>query len=87
MDIDEYYNASYEVKDNFLSEVEFAKLEGAIMGPEFNWNYSYNVSDGGDSENDIYFMHLFYIGLGSKPKIDFHGNPDVQIFRGQNPRW
>jgi len=62
MDIDEYYNASYEVKDNFLSEVEFAKLEGAIMGPEFNWNYSYNVSDGGDSENDIYFMHLFYIG-------------------------
>ena len=75
MDIDEYYNASYEVRDNFLSEVDFAKLEKVIMGPEFNWNYSYNVSDGGDSENDIYFMHLFYIGLTSKPKIDFHGNP------------
>jgi hypothetical protein len=75
MDIDEYYNASYEVRDNFLSEVDFAKLEKVIMGPEFNWNYSYNVSDGGDSENDIYFMHSFYIGLTSKPKIDFHGNP------------
>ena len=36
MDIDEYYNASYEVRDNFLSEVDFAKLEKVIMGPEFN---------------------------------------------------
>ena len=75
MDIDEYYNAPYEVKDNFLSEVEFTKLEEAIMGPDFNWNYSYNVSVDSDSENDIYFIHLFYMGMVKEAKYDLEGKP------------
>ena len=75
MDIDEYYNASYEVKDNFLSFSSFKIIQNAVMGPDFNWNYNYNVTDSSNYENDIYFIHIFYMGLTSKPKLDFHGNP------------
>jgi len=67
----------YEIKDNFLSEGpqgQFATIERAIMGPDFTWNYSYNVAGGDDVENDIYFMHTFYMSLVEKPRLDIHGN-------------
>lgn len=69
------FDMDFEVEDDFLSIKEFAKLERIILGPEFNWHYSYNIADKDGTENDIYFMHLFYMGLVEKAKIDFNGNP------------
>lgn len=66
---------NYEVKDNFLSSGEFAEVQRAIMSPDFSWNYSYNVAEGEGVENEDYFIHLFYMGLVEKPKLDKDGTP------------
>jgi len=65
----------HKVVDNFLSEEKFTEIQKVIMGPDFNWNYSYNVAEGEGVENEDYFIHLFYMGLMEKPKLDDNGLP------------
>ena len=65
----------HEVIDNFLSPEKFTEIQKVIMGPDFNWNYSYNIAEGEGIENEDYFIHLFYMGLVEKPKLNKDGIP------------
>ena len=65
----------HEVIDNFLSPEQFAEIQKVIMSPDFSWNYSYNIAEGEGIENEDYFIHLFYMGLVEKPKLDKDGTP------------
>ena len=63
----------WEVKDDFLSPEEFEKTRKIIMGSDLPWNYSYNVA-AATPEEEMYFMHMFYMGLTDKPAYDDDGN-------------
>ena len=54
--------------DNFLPEEDFKKIVNAVSGPDINWHYSYSVADGSQEEDDMYFIHLLYMGLAEMPK-------------------
>ena len=63
----------HEVIDNFLLPEQFTEMQKVIMSPDFNWNYSYNIAEGEGIENEDYFIHLFYMGLVEKPKLNKDG--------------
>jgi hypothetical protein len=54
--------------DNFLPEEDFKKIVNAVSGPDIDWHYSYSVADGSQEEDDMYFIHLLYMGLAEQPK-------------------
>ena len=54
--------------DNFLSEEDFKSITDVVEGPDINWHYSYSVADGSQEEDDMYFIHLLYMGLAEMPK-------------------
>jgi hypothetical protein len=54
--------------DNFLPEEDFKKIVNAVSGPDIDWHYSYSVADGSQEEDDMYFIHLLYMGLAEMPK-------------------
>ena len=55
--------------DNFLSEEEFTNITGVVGGPDIDWHYSYSISDGSqEEEDDMYFIHMLYMGLAEMPK-------------------
>ena len=67
--------SDYKIIDNALSNEKFAILEEKIMSSRMPWFYSYNVADGTKKEEDMYFMHLYYLGLSDKPRIGPDGKP------------
>ena len=54
--------------DNFLPKEDFKKIVNAVSGPDIDWHYSYSVADGSQEEDDMYFIHLLYMGLAEMPK-------------------
>ena len=66
--------SDYKIIDNALSNEKFAILEEKIMSSRMPWFYSYNVADGTKKEEDMYFMHLYYLGMSDKPRIDQMAN-------------
>ena len=54
--------------DNFLPEEDFKKIVNAVSGPDIDWHYSYSVADGSKEEDDMYFIHMLYMGLAEMPK-------------------
>ena len=67
--------SDYKIIDNALSNDKFAILEEKIMSSRMPWFYSYNVADGTKKEEDMYFMHLYYLGMSDKPRIGPDGKP------------
>ena len=56
------------IVDNFLSKEDFKKIVDIVSGPDINWHYSYSVADGSKEEDDMYFIHMLYMGLAEMPK-------------------
>ena len=56
------------VVDNFLSKEDFKKIVDVVSGPDIDWHYSYSVADGSKEEDDMYFIHMLYMGLAEMPK-------------------
>jgi hypothetical protein len=56
------------IVDNFLSKEDFKKIVDIVSGPDINWHYSYSVADGSKEEDDMYFIHMLYMGLAEVPK-------------------
>ena len=54
--------------DNFLSEEDFKSITDVVMGSDIDWHYSYSVADGSQEEDDMYFIHMLYMGLAKMPK-------------------
>ena len=56
------------IVDNFLSKEDFKKIVDIVSGPDIDWHYSYSVADGSKEEDDMYFIHMLYMGLAEMPK-------------------
>ena len=56
------------IVDNFLSKEDFKKIVDIVSGPDINWHYSYSVADGSKEEDDMYFIHMLYMGLAEMSK-------------------
>ena len=51
-----------KIKDNFLEQKEFDKLQDLMMGDKFAWYYKPTIDsqDDVDDENKFQFVHMFY---------------------------
>ena len=56
------YMKPFEVKDNFLSEVDFKKVTDAIIDGDIHWLYSKAVAGMTEQEDDNYGYYLSNIG-------------------------
>ena len=59
------FRMAIQIIDNFLEEDEFNKLSSIIMGDNFPWYYSDNITNDED-KNNFYFIHSFYRQHGIK---------------------
>ena len=65
----------YKIIDNALPIKDFKTLEKNIMSNTQTWNYSEGVilGDVTKDNGDIYFMHLYYLGVSDTPHIEANG--------------
>jgi len=68
-------STDYKIIENALSNEKFEVLEEKIMSNRQPWFYSYNVADGNKKEEDMYFMHNYYLGASEKPLMSSDGKP------------
>ena len=57
--------------DNFLSEEDFKSITDVVVGSDIDRHYSYSVADGSQEEDDMYFIHMLYMGLDYNRNFSF----------------